>query len=169
MPKLIKDGALAPDRWTLLREASGPEVLLALQGKNLIVPLQFWKTYQTELNDYAGGKAIWLDSNENVADIGSQLHSLPLVALNFPVFSDGRSYSNARALREQFKYQGEIRAIGDVLRDQLFYMSRCGFNAFELRHDQDENLCLQAFQDFKTSYQATIAEPMPLFRRRSLL
>lgn len=166
MSKLIKDGELTPDRWTLLRDASGPEVLQALQGKNLIVPLQFWKMYQAELNDYAGGKAIWLNSDENVADIGSGLQSFPLIALNFPLFSDGRSYSNARALREQFKYQGEVRAIGDVLRDQLFYMSRCGFNAFDLRQDQDANLCLQAFQDFKTSYQATIAEPMPLFRRR---
>lgn len=166
MPGLIKDGALSADRWTLLREASGPEVLQVLLGKNLIVPFTFWKLYQTELNDYAGNIAIWLDSSENVADIGGQLQSLPLIALNFPVFSDGRSYSNARALREQFKYQGEVRAIGDVLRDQLFYMSRCGFNAFELRHDQDENLCLQSFDDFKTSYQTTVTEPLPLFRRR---
>lgn len=166
MPKLIKDGELTVDRWTLLREASGPEVLQVLLGKNLIVPLKFWKLHQAELNDYGGNIAIWLDSSENVDDIGSQLQSLPLVALNFPVFSDGRSYSNARALREKFNYQGEVRAIGDVLRDQLFYMSRCGFNAFELRHDQDENLCLQAFADFKTSYQATVTEPLPLFRRR---
>ena len=166
MPKLIKDGALTPDRWTVLKEASGPEVLRALPGKNLIVPFKFWKNYQAELKDYAGGVAIWLDSDENVADIGEPLHAFALIALNFPKFSDGRSYTNARALREHFNYQGEIRAMGDVLRDQLYYMSSCGFNAFDLRHDQDENLCLQAFSDFKTGYQATITEPLPLFRRR---
>lgn len=166
MSKLIKDGELIPDRWTVLREASGPEVLKALLGKNLIVPLQFWKTYQNELGNFGGNIAIWLNSHESVAGIGNQLHSLPLIALNFPVFSDGRSYSNARALRQQYAYKGEVRAIGDVLRDQLFYMSRCGFNAFDLRHDQDETLCLQAFRDFSTSYQATITEPLPLFRRR---
>lgn len=166
MPKLIKDGALASDRWTVLKEANGPEVLQVLPGKNLIVPLKFWKMFQAELDEYPGEIGVWLNSDENVADIGEKLQELPVIALNFPVFSDGRSYSNARALRENFKYEGEIRAIGDVLRDQLYYMSRCGFNAFDLRFDQDENLCLQAFNDFKTGYQASIAEPLPLFRRR---
>ena len=167
MPKLIKDGAITPDRWTVLKDATGPEVLQVLPGKNLIVPFKFWKFNKAELDDYAGDVAIWLNSDENVADIGAALHDFPLIALNFPVFSDGRSYSNARALRERYKYQGEVRAIGDVLRDQLYYMSRCGFNAFELRFDQDAEACLQAFNDFKTGYQATITEPLPLFRRRS--
>lgn len=166
MPKLIKNGALAPDRWTVLKEATGPEVLQVLLGKNLIVPLKFWKLYRAELNDYPGEIAVWLNSNENVAHIAGELNQFSLIALNFPVFSDGRSYTNARALRERYAYQGEIRAIGDVLRDQLFYMSRCGFDAFELRHDQDEAACLQSFNDFTTSYQATITEPRPLFRRR---
>lgn len=166
MPKLIKDGAIATDRWTLLKEATDPEVLKVVLGKNLIVPLKFWKANREALQDYPGQVTVWLNSDENVEDIGEELHSLPLIALNFPVFSDGRSYTNARSLRERFKYEGEIRAIGDVLRDQLFYMSRCGFNAFELRHDQDEEACLQAFHDFKTGYQASITEPLPLFRRR---
>ena len=98
--------------------------------------------------------------------IGDNLNQLALVALNFPVFSDGRSYTNARELREHLHYTGEIRAIGDVLRDQLFYMARCGFDAFSLRHDQDPDDCLLAFGDFSTGYQATITEPDPLFRRR---
>jgi len=166
MQKLIKDGELTTDRWTLLKEATGPEVLKVLLGKNLIVPLKFWKYHQAEIQEYEGDIAIWLNSDENVADIGDQLHSFPLIGLNFPVFSDGRSYSNARALRKDFGYKGEIRAMGDVLRDQLYYMSRCGFNAFELRYDQDPDICLQAFNDFKTQYQATVTEPAPLFRRR---
>jgi len=166
MQKLIKDGAVAVNRWTVLKEATGPEVLKVLLGKNLIVPLKFWKYYQAELQDYAGEIAIWLNSDEDVSSIGDQVHNFTMIALNFPVFSDGRSYSNARSLREHYKYKGEIRAIGDVLRDQLYYMSCCGFNAFELRFDQDEELCLQAFDEFKTQYQATITEPVPLFRRR---
>lgn len=166
MPKLIKDGAIAHDRWTLLKEATGPEVLQVLLGKNLIVPLRFWKEYRQELNEYSGEIAVWLNSDEDVAEIADHLPQLSLVALNFPVFSDGRSYSNARALRQRYDYQGEIRAIGDVARDQLFYMSRCGFDAFELRYDQDEELCLQAFNDFKTTYTSTVTEPLPLFKRR---
>lgn len=166
MQKLIKDGEIVEDRWTVLKEATGPEVLRAVPGKNFIVPLNFWKNYSSELDDYMGDIALWLNSDENVNDIGNGLHTISLIALNFPVFSDGRSYTNARELREKLNYQGEVRAIGDVLRDQLFYMASCGFNAFSLRHDQDPELCLKAFEDFQTSYQATVANPEPLFRRR---
>lgn len=166
MPKLIKDGAISQDRWTVLKDATGPEVLKAVPGKNFIVPLKFWQEYAEELADYSGEIAIWLDSDEDVKQIGSSINSFPMIALNFPVFSDGRSYTNARELREQLNYEGEVRAIGDVLRDQLFYMSRCGFDAFSLRNDQDEEDCLSAFQDFNTGYQASVIEPTPLFRRR---
>lgn len=166
MPTLIKEGVVAPDEWTLLKEATGPEILQVVPGKNFIVPLAFWQDYQAEMQDYSGRFALWLDSHENVNDIGPGLHDLPLVALNFPVFSDGRSYTNARELREKLNYSGEVRAIGDVLRDQLFYMARCGFNAFQLRYDQDVEACLSAFNDFHTGYQASVSDPLPLFRRR---
>ncbi len=166
MQRLIKNGELVNDPWTLLREATGPEVLKIVPGKNFIVPLNFWKLYRSEMDDYAGAFALWLDSHENVADIGEALHDLPLIALNFPAFSDGRAYTNARELREFYEYKGEIRAIGDVLRDQLYYMMRCGFDAFEIRHDQDPESCLKAFSDFQTGYQASIDQPQPLFRRR---
>lgn len=166
MPKLIKDRAIAIDRWTLLKDATGPEVLIAIPGKNLIVPLGFWQDYATELEAYTGDIGIWLDSDETVSEIGDALGEFPLIALNFPVFADGRSYSNARELRERFSYAGEVRAIGDVLRDQLYYMSRCGFDAFSLRHDQNPDSCIAALDDFTTGYQATVAEPTPLFRRR---
>ena len=151
MPKLIKDGEAVSDYWTVLKEATGPEVLKAVPGKNFLVPLSFWKNYQEELNDYNGNIAIWLDSHDRVSDLDDSIHDFPLIALNFPAFSD---------------YQGEIRAIGDVLRDQLYYMQQCGFNAFAVRYDQDIDDCLTAFGDFTTGYQATVAEPTPLFRRR---
>ena len=166
MPVLIKNGEVVSDNWTLLKTATGPEILSAVPGKNFIAPLQFWKSYQDEIQQYTGQFALWLDSHESVSEIGDDLHDFPLIALNFPVFSDGRSYSNARELRQRLAYQGEIRAIGDVLRDQLYLMSRCGFDAFQLRHDQDADACITAFSDFKDAYQASVVEPLPLFRRR---
>lgn len=166
MPKLIRNGAIEDDRWTLLKEATDPGVLTAVPGKNFIVPLKFWQTYREELNEYPGDKAIWLNSDENVNDIGPELHDFGVIGLNFPVFSDGRPYTNARELREHFGYKGEIRALGDVLRDQIFYMFRCGFDAFAIRYDQDPEACLQAFRDFHTGYQRSIDQPLPLFRRR---
>lgn len=166
MSKLIKDRALANDNWTLLKEATGPEVLEAIRGKNLIVPVKFWLENSNEIGLHEGSIGIWLDSNESPNMIGSDLSLIPIIALNFPSFTDGRSYSNARLIRQGFSYQGELRAIGDVLRDQLYYMSQCGFNSFSLRYDQDAELCLQAFDDFSTNYQATVEQPVPLFRRR---
>ena len=166
MQNLIKNNTVSEDNWTILKEATGPEVLKVVQGKNFIVPLDFWKLFRSELDEYGGEIAIWLNSDQTVAEIGDEMHSFPLIALNFPVFSDGRSYSNARELRTHFAYKGEIRAIGDVLRDQIFYMASCGFDAFALRYDQDADECLKAFDDFQTSYAATVANPQPLFRRR---
>ena len=166
MPTLIKDGQVENNRWTLLKEATGPEVLQAVPGRNFLVPLDFWRLYPQELSEYPGQIAIWLDSDEQVQALAELLPELPLVALNFPVFSDGRSYTNARELRERFDYKGEVRAIGDVLRDQLFYMKRCGFNSFELRFDQDVEECLAAFSDFSDAYQPAIDQPEPLYRRR---
>ena len=166
MPKLINKSAVIDNPWTVMKVSTGPEILQVVPGKNFIVPLQFWKLYQEELNEYDGNIAVWLNSDENPAQITGELHSLPLIALNFPVFTDGRSYTNARELRQKYAYTGEIRAIGDVLRDQLYYMAQCGFDSFDIRHDQEVDLCLDAFKDFETCYQSTITEPTPLFRRR---
>lgn len=167
MPIIIDQKAiLRQDRWTVLHEASGAEVLQAAPGRSFIVPLDFYLQFRGLLDEYPGKQGIWLDSHETPEAIAGDLASLAIIALNFPVFRDGRSFTNARELREHYRYQGEIRAIGDVLRDQLFYMARCGFDSFALRHDQDPETCLAAFRDFSTGYQASIDEPLPLFRRR---
>ena len=166
MPKLINKNAVIDNPWTVMKASTGPDILQVVAGKNFIVPLQFWKLYQEELDEYDGNIAVWLDSDEDPEQITGEVGSLPLIALNFPVFSDGRSYTNARELRQKYAFKGEVRAIGDVLRDQLYYMSQCGFDTFEIRHDQETELCLDAFKDFETGYQSTITQPTPLFRRR---
>ncbi len=89
-----------------------------------------------------------------VASLAQELASQPLIAVEIPKMADGRAcYSQARVLRERYAYRGEIRAQGDVLHDQLFHMSRCGINAFELRADQDAQDCLRAFGDYDLAYQ----------------
>ena len=111
---------------------------------------------------------MWLDSHEEPAAIAGDLDRFALVAVNFPKFGDGRGYSIARLLRERYGYKGELRAIGEVVRDHLFFMARCGFDAFLLRDDQDPEEALTAFGDFSDSYQSTVDRPLPLFRRRFL-
>lgn len=167
MPRLIdKRGEPIANPWTLLARDSTLEQALAA-GAHAIVPLQLWLGHKEAL--CAGGKqpGVWLDSDESCAAIAADLPQLPLVALNFPVFSDGRNYSNATRLHQHYHYRGEIRAVGDVLRDQLFYMRRCGFTTFDLRDSVKLEDARKALQDFHDNYQSTIEQPAPLFRRRA--
>jgi uncharacterized protein (DUF934 family) len=167
MPRLIdKSGALIANAWTLLAKDCSLEQALAAGESQLIVPLQLWLAHKDALRASGKPLGVWLDSDESVTAIAADLPQLPVVALNFPVFTDGRNYSNATRLHQHYRYAGEIRAIGDVLRDQLFYMRRCGFSTFDLRDSVKLEDAQKALQDFHDSYQSTIEQPVPLFRRR---
>ena len=91
-----------------------------------------------------------------------------MVAIAFPVFTDGRGYSLARLVRERLGFRGELRAVGDVQRDQIFYLLRCGFDAFALGAGKQLDEALGAFEDFTEAYQAGADQPIPLYRRRIL-
>jgi uncharacterized protein (DUF934 family) len=87
------------------------------------------------------------------------------VAVDFPKFTDGRGYSIAYNLRMRLAYTGELRAIGDVLRDQLFQMQRTGFDAFATRQDRNIHDALKGLTDFSEVYQASVDQKSPLYRR----
>ena len=161
MPKLIKDGQIVEDNWQLVREATGD-----LPNGNIIVALPLWLANKETLIKRKGEIGLLLSSSEEAETIEHDANFFSVIALDFPMFADGRSYTNARILRERYNYQGEIRAVGDVLQDQLFYMKRCGFNAFALREDKDIEVALKSLNDFSESYQAAVDQPLPLFRRR---
>lgn len=167
MAKLIKDRAVVEDPWILVRDPEELNSLAALEGRDVIVPLQAWLSQRSEFAMRKGRTGVWLQSHELPQAIAEDLPAIPLIALEFPIFSDGRAYSSARELRQNLGYAGELRAIGDVLCDQLFYMAKCGFNAFAMRADQNLELASGRFADFKEGYQASVAQPVPLFRRRS--
>jgi uncharacterized protein (DUF934 family) len=166
MPKLIKDRAILEDVWLLIRPASdGALPELPAQG-DVIVPLALWLTEGDALLARQSKLGVWLAPNDEPELIAADLDKFALIAVDFPQFTDGRGYSIARLLRERYKYSGELRAIGDVLRDQLFYMQRCGFNAFAVREDKNIEDALEAFKDFSETYQISVEQPQPLFRRR---
>ncbi|UYG09552.1 DUF934 domain-containing protein [Halomonas sp. M4R1S46] len=154
---LIAERRVVSDEWVLCESAEErPE------GQPAIVPLEAWQA-----SDKGQDIAPWLASDtEMTAALAEELKAAPLVAIDFPRFTDGRGYSIARLLRERHGYPGQIRAVGDVLIDQLFYMSRCGFDAFSLREDQEVEAALKALDTFSLSYQPGVDEPEPLFRRR---
>jgi uncharacterized protein (DUF934 family) len=163
MPRLIRDGVIVEDRWTLLRDA----VSLAdvPEGVSAIVPLSLWRAERDALRD-RGEIGVWLKPDDDPELLADDVGSLPLVAVDFPQFTDGRGYSTARLLREKLGFDSELRAIGDVLRDQLYYLRQCGFNAFAVRADRSLEDALKGLGDFSDNYQATAAQPVPLFRRR---
>lgn len=164
MQRIIKNGALVDETWHLLPLESTLDSIS--NSDDLIVPLQLWLDNKHALKARDGQTGVWLQSSEEIETLVDDLADLPLIALDFPVFTDGRHFSSARLLRERFGYQGEVRAIGDVLRDQLFFMQRCGFDAFAVRADCDAEDALLGLQDFSVTYQTSVEQPQPLFRRR---
>jgi uncharacterized protein (DUF934 family) len=112
-------------------------------------------------------KVIRLEPADDPASVAGELGGVARVEVNFPKFGDGRGYSIARLLRERYGYRGELRAVGHITRDLLFFLESCGFDAFELREGEDPREALAAFEDFSESYQASVARPLPLFRRRT--
>ncbi|MBU3056138.1 DUF934 domain-containing protein [Pseudomonas indica] len=164
MQRIIKNDQVIDETWHLLPKDVTLEGLS--NSDDLIVPLALWRDHAHALKARDGGLGVWLDSDEEVEEIAEDLQYFQVVALNFPVFTDGRHFSSARLLRERYGYKGEVRAIGDVLRDQLFFMKRCGFDAYAIRPDRDPYDALQSLSDFSEVYQAATDQPLPLFRRR---
>lgn len=163
MNKIIKNGAIVDDSWTVV---TSTEVQSAgeLPDGDLILPLALWKMLGNQLPGRRIG--VWLNSDQPPADIKEVCNNLPIIAINFPIFTDGRGYSYAHALRAQYGYKGELRAIGDVLIDQLFFMKRCGFDSFALRADLNPEVAVRHLQVFNVTYQAAIDKTTPLFRSR---
>ena len=168
MTEIIMNGQIVSDDWQVLKLAEGetPETV-ALDGGKLIIPLAVWQERKAAILASGQPVGVWLDSHEGPEAIAADLTSFALVAVNFPKFADGRGYSTARLLRERYGYRGELRAIGDVLHDQLFLMKRCGFDAFAVRADKDIRAALAGLGDFSEAYQAAVDQPQPLFRRRT--
>lgn len=167
MSKIIKliNGApqIADDQWQVIRSA---ELLDEINLSDKIVPLSYFHMASTGTNT-PQCRAVWISPDEDFEPHVPQLCKLSLIAVDFPNFLDGRGYSIATLLRARYHWSGELRAIGDVLRDQLNYMRRCGFNSFAVRADKDIHDALLSFNHYSVKYQGAVDEPLPLFRRRS--
>ena len=167
MAALIKDkNVVTADPWQRLELGPDGGLPEAPAAGDVIVPLAMWQAQREKLLARPGGLGVWLNSHEEPAAIAGDLRYLGVVAVNFPKFGDGRGYSIARLLRERYGWKGELRAIGDIFRDQLFFLSSCGFNAFALREGEDAQEALGSFDDFSEAYQSSVERPLPLFRRR---
>ena len=145
---LLKDGKLIDDPWSHIAD----EVAIPASGQ-VIVGLKRWREERDSLIKRKDPAGVRLQSDHTAGDVADDLEPLGVVALAFPVFKDGRAYSNARRLRERHGYTGEIRAIGNVLRDQYLFMLRCGFDALEVKEGETEKDWQKATKAFSVFFQ----------------
>jgi uncharacterized protein (DUF934 family) len=162
MATLIDRNGPRPDSWQVF---DGDAAAIAPDADALI-PLDEWRERAAIWGARPGRLGVMLSPADDPAAIAADVGRFALVAVAFPTFTDGRGYSIARLLRERHGWRGELRAVGDVLRDQLHAMARCGFDTFALRADQDPQSALKAFDEITVRYQTSVDEPLPLFRRR---
>lgn len=132
----------------------------------VIVPLSIWNARRDELLARAGPVGAWLSPDEEPAQLAPDLARLSLVAVHFPKWGDGRGYSTGTLLRHRFGWREELRAFGDIGRDHLFYLARCGFDSFRLPPQRDAHAALASLSDFSLRYQGAVDDPVPLFRKR---
>jgi len=145
---LIKHGNLVEDLFTAVGD--GDE--LPSKGA-VLVSLECWQDNRAALLERADAVGVRLHSDQSPELIEDDLKHISLVALEFPAFRDGRAYSYARMLRERFGFKGEVRAVGDVLMEQLHFMLRTGFDAFEFESDDPVRQFETAMADFSVWYQ----------------
>ena len=164
--RVIRAGRVEDDAWAFFGLGADADLNAAIADGPWAVPLAVWKARRGELRARRDAIGIWLQPADDVAELAPDLDAVALVAIQFPKFSEGRGYSAAALLRGRYHYRGELRAFGDIGRDNLFYLSRVGFDAFTLRPGTDLEAALAGLRDFSVRYQAANDEPRPLFRRR---
>lgn len=154
MPMLTKEGALESFDW-LPFDASQTENT----GRRLLPPEQF-----TDSDSREAG--LLLSPETELSDVIPLIEKTSLIAIDFPVFTDGRGFSLARSLRDSYHYTGKMVAVGHFMQDQLFYLKRCGFDGFVIEDVSDLESMQTSLNDFSETYQAACDQPTPLFRRR---
>ena len=162
---LIRQGRIVPDPWVSVADGDA----LPGDGRPAIVALARWQAERAALLRHDGPLGIRLAPDQPPALIADDLHRFDLVALDFPKFTDGRAYSQARLLRQRWRFAGEIRATGQVLRDQFLFMLRAGFDAFEVKKQSDAEAFANTVKRYSVFYQPTGDGRITALHRRMLL
>ncbi len=165
--RIIRNRKIQNDDWRLSPELGGVEEPCPAAAPLLVSVARLVEDAETLLADGAE-IGVLLRPDDDLADVESYLPRLALVAIEFPKFNEGRGYSQARLLRNRLGFTGEIRALGDVSRDRLAFLERCGFNAFVLRPGESLEAALPAFAEISLRYQPAedAAETVGSLRRR---
>lgn len=158
---LIKEGQIAQDSWRTLSDDES-----VIGNGPIIISFERWRDGRDALKRHNGPLGIRMKSDQPPELIVDDLDRFDLIALEFPTLADGRAFSYARLLRERHGFKGEIRAVGDVFKDQLYFMQRCGFSSFELPAGRDPVDAMKALKSFSVVYSPAADGASPAYRRR---
>jgi len=157
--EIIKDGHIVANDW---RHLSDDEIL---PEQAITVSLPRWKSEKDRLLACGVPLGLRLNSDDSLEEVADEIKHFSIIVLEFRHFTDGRSFSLARLLRDRYGFDGELRARGDFIRDQMFFLSRVGVNAFEPAGSVSLQELLPALQEFTVKYQAAADVKEPLYRR----
>ncbi len=160
---ILRDGELAQDHWTVLEDGVGD---IASAGNRVIVTLTRWRAEREALLAAHAAVGVLVPNTADIEAIYPGIRDRPLIALQFPAFTDGRALSQAVVLRKRLGFRGELRAVGDVIRDLVFWLGRCGFDSIVPRKDQSLEGCRAALAELTVAYQAAADEHAPVWIRR---
>jgi len=148
---LLKQGRIVEDKWTAAEGDPFPD-------GPILVGLGTWRAHRDELSARRAPVGVRLRADDDPEELAGYLNVIDLIALEFPAFTDGRAYSAARVLRDRLAYAGELRAVGNVLRDQFVFMHRCGFDSLEVEDEGAVAAWRQAIGEISGTYQPAVRE-----------
>ena len=157
MRQLIKQREIVADAWQYADEDAAASAV--------IVPLARFLAEREQWLSSGKKLGVRLAPADSIETLAADLPKLSLVASEFGGIGEGRGYTHAQLLRRRYDFKGEIRAVGKIQRDQVFYMARCGFDAFEFPEGTDLKVALTAFDDFDVAYQPSADRNVQLKRR----
>ncbi len=158
--QIIRNRKVVDDDWVHVAD----DAPVPSDGK-VFISLNRWQAERDALASRGNQLGVVLPNTADPRDIADDLDHFQAIAIDFPIYRDGRGFSVARLLRERLKYTGEIRAVGNVLRDQILFMERCGFDTYEVEEGKSLENALAGFEDFSVTYQDAI-EPRSVPRSR---
>ena len=155
---LLRNGQWADKNPWIRVEDDAP--LPDIKAGNAALTCSLSRFIELEHSTPHGVSGVWLKSDDDVSLLAEHLDHVQLIVIDFPVFTDGRGYTQARVLRTQLGYAGELRASGDVRPDQILFMARAGIDTFDFPEQPDEQLIKAILTRFTSNYQPSYSLPI---------
>ena len=160
--RILRRHAVVDDDWTIIEDGRAQSA----SGGKVIVTLARWQAERDALLCAHPAVGVLVPNTADIDAVYAAIADRPVIALQFPTFSDGRALSQAVVLRKRLGFRGELRAVGDVIRDLVFWLGRCGFDSIVPRKDQDLEACRLALAEITVAYQAAADDHQPVWVRR---